>query len=896
MTSSRRAHPVLPLLALAFFLTLPGAADAAENGNSARRYQPATPAGFDCREAGSPTQDFICASDTLTALDRETATLFHQQLQRADLFGRDQLIAGQHRWLAGRPSRCNVPAARQTAEHPDPAVSACLEASYRERLAALRQWQPAQRSQKPDSDHPVSAYVQFRPADVQDAALCERFQNQMNALIKAEGQLNPGRLPGARLVAGSHGTAEAQQPPHQAQSISVAQRDAGPYGSFETRAIGLSMNGARLIDENTLGRWIGEQPNFGGRPNTLSSQTNDYGSIDAFTQNGTLLALVMETWGYYSPAASGESAYAGLYAVDGGSAQRRCLFKTYQRPPVHGAFDALPNYLALRDALDAIGAEESSGLDGSDRQAEDLLRREQDWQLLHLPMLQIIEARQFGWTPWLRRRHDITLDRLFLWSETRLQAKQHYRTLLPLLKPAQTEVAQAMRETQGITAEEAAQAADLLLMEMLDHALGTRVDNGEAYSTGVTAPSAPGKYTPRFPVAPERAQLEKGRGIATLYSAVLNRLPAKAVADYLAWEATHPEKRSFGDQGETALMAAVTSPETVSQLLAAGADANETDRNGVTPLMLAARYGRAESLTRLLDAGATLEAETRDLPTSQDEPTEVQRARIGGKTALYFAAASGDASSVHTLLDRGAAILHRDGYGALPCDAVKLNTHLAEAERDALIPRLCPPRPAATSTPPTARREAASALNTEFAAVQRPILTVGDRWKLETRIKASGRLKESLDMVVTEIAGEQLRLTINGSPGAMTADLGALDGPQMRYEDGNLQLLAFPLTPGKRWSFKTGWDHKASGAKGRLQLEVTVRGLERIKLASAKGGDVEAVRLDAQGLANVTSPIRLMRRLAATYWYAPTLRCIVRSEWNDGAEETVTELVEASSQ
>lgn len=857
------------LLALALWPTTN--AWCADAENSVRHYHPATAPGFDCNEADSPVQDFICASNTLAALDKESSELFRQQLRSADLFGRDQLLAGQRRWLTGRLTRCAVPAERQSADHPDANVSACLETSYRERLAELRKWLPATRSAKADSDHPVSAYLQFTTAEALDPALCARFQGQMNAAIKADGTINPARLPGAKPIAGGP---------------NVILRDAGPYGSYELRATGLTIGGSTVLDENSLGRWIGEQPNFGGRPNTVSSQTNDYAAIDLFAQNGGQYALVSESWGYYTPAASGESAYAGLYSIEGGSVQRRCLFKTYLKPPVHSAFADLPAYNNLLAVLEAIRATEPSGLDVNDRRDEDLLRKEQDWQLLNLPLLQIIAARQFGWSNWLRRRHDITLDRLFLWSEGSLQAKQLYRALLPAVKPAMAEVVQTLQQTQGITAEEATQAADVLLMELFDHALGPIVDNGEAYAQ---LPTALATYKPRFPVQAERINLEKGRAIATLYGTVLNRMPATAVADFITWEGAHPDKRSFGRNGETALMAAVMVPDTVAQLLAAGADANEADRLGFTPLMLAARYGKSESVSMLLKAGANIEAQTLDQPTAPNEATEVRRARIGGKTALYFAAASGDAATIQTLLDGGAQNAQRDHYGALPCDAIKLNTQLTDDERTALTPRVCPPLP-----PPGVKiKSPVAATFADFAPVARPMLSVGDRWKQETRFKNTRALKESLDIVVSAVLPERIKLTINGSQGAMTPELGLLDGPSMHYDEG-LQLLSFPLGMGKTWSFQTSWQHKGSGATGLLQLDITVKGMERIKRAGAAGGEIDAIRLEGQGLLHVRTPIRLIRRVNMSYWYAPSLRSIVRAEWNDGVEDTVTELVESS--
>lgn len=888
MSSTRaKSAPRHALTAASLFLPLAlgWSFDAAAQAGSIRHYQPAQAPSFDCREAASPVQDFICASDRLAALDSQTAELFRSKLHIADLFGRDQLLAGQRRWVSGRSQRCAVPPGRQTADRPDPAVTACLEADYRERQQALQQWQAASRTTKPDSDHPLSAYIQFTAAQSLDAAFCERFRESMNAAIKRTGEINVAHLPGVKLIAGSHGPAEVQQP----LALSVIQRDAGPYGSYEIRATGLKLGASQVIDAYSLGRWIGEQPNNGGRPSALSSQTNDYGALDVFSQGGQLFALVAESWGYYTPAASGESAYAGLYALDGGNSQRRCLFKTYLKPPVRSVFAELPAYNALLETLEQIRASEPSGLEAGERRDETLLRREQQWQLLNTPLLHTIQARQFGWSGWLRRRHDITLDRLFAWSEGSLGAKQLYRSLLSTLKPAIAEAALAMRQTQGLSAEEATQAGDLLAMELLDHALGPVVDNSEAYTL---SPASQAKYPARFPVLAQRSDLEKGRPLATLYGAVLNRLPAKAVGDFIAWEKERPEKRSLGRQGETPLAAAVLVGEHVELLLAGGADPNEADRFGFTPLMQAARFARSDSVTRLLAAGARIDARTQDIPSGANEPAEILNARAGGKTALHFAAQSGDAATIQSLLEQGARTDSRDNFGTRPCDLLKLNLQLAAAEQTTIGAKLCPATP--TYAAPTYRAPAQPEQPSASARIgaitidaERPRLQVGESWKIETRNKNTNILKQVDEMIVTAIAPERITLSINGQPGSMSPELAALDGPKMRYDEG-YRILSFPLQADRKWSMRTGWEHRERGARGQLQLDVQVKGEETLKLA---WGEVPTIKLEAQGILRVESPIRLMRRVSASYWYAPSAKAIVRTEWLDGAEDLIIEVV-----
>lgn len=78
----------------------------------------------------------------------------------------------------------------------------------------------------------------------------------------------------------------------------------------------------------------------------------------------------------------------------------------------------------------------------------------------------------------------------------------------------------------------------------------------------------------------------------------------------------------------------------VAEQLRAGADPNERDPDGLTPLMVASGYGEPQIVELLLDAGADVLAV---------EP------RMGA-TALHKAAQSGDAAAIALLLDRGAFI------------------------------------------------------------------------------------------------------------------------------------------------------------------------------------------------------------------------------------------------
>lgn len=92
-------------------------------------------------------------------------------------------------------------------------------------------------------------------------------------------------------------------------------------------------------------------------------------------------------------------------------------------------------------------------------------------------------------------------------------------------------------------------------------------------------------------------------------------------------------------RGETALMRRVTvgDSETVTTLLAAGADPNLADKSGITSLMRAAQGRKARIVKLLLDNGA-----------------DVDRADYTGKTALGYARDAKARRVVRVLEEAGA--------------------------------------------------------------------------------------------------------------------------------------------------------------------------------------------------------------------------------------------------
>jgi hypothetical protein len=177
------------------------------------------------------------------------------------------------------------------------------------------------------------------------------------------------------------------------QQISVELHVAGLYGGFQQRARGMRLNGQVVMDDRMLPRSVAEQPNYGGRAHASSSQTGDYASIDVFTHQGQTLAVVNESWGYFSPATRGESVYSGVYSVHG-DVSPRCLFQTYLTPPRSNTLQGLPSYSALQQALDTLTGEFLPGYSLEDRRDQAQRWKERQWTLLNLPLLGVDQRRQ----------------------------------------------------------------------------------------------------------------------------------------------------------------------------------------------------------------------------------------------------------------------------------------------------------------------------------------------------------------------------------------------------------------------------------------------------------------------------------------------------------------------
>ncbi|SDS31548.1 Ankyrin repeat [Halopseudomonas xinjiangensis] len=646
-----------------------------------RSFQPSveTLASFECAGALPAVHQAICSSEVLARADKQLAALYRDRLRRLDVPGALLLEASQRQWQLSRAEQCGL----NEAASDDAQVQACLLGLYRRRSEDILDWQAAEPAGE-DRPHALASYAEYRLMDGAEAGYCAATASALNDDLRRHGWPNPGRLDGVTLLAGTH--ASANQASVDGRSVEVAVHDAGPFGGYEIRPRGLSVDGAPVADDHTLPRWVAEQPNYGGRAHASSSQTGDYGSLDVFERNGKTLVLISETWGFYSAAARGESAYAGLYELQDGKLQRRCLYQTYLTPPRTNTLAGLAVYSQLDDALSIIAGEPLPGYAQHERRDNYQSWKERQWTLLNLPLLGADGWSRYGRDAAIRERNDAVMEAFFAWSERNLRNKQIYRRVMPLLLPAHQEL-RGMYGQHGLSAEESQRAADLLLLETVARAM----ENLEAPAADPGMPPAAfAQYSPRFAIAPAPGDLEKGRQFSTLHSVVLNNAPLHVVQDFVDYESNAlGAERGRGPDNDSATMAAVGNPETLALLLREGFDPDQRNAWGKTALMMAAQLDQAPSAELLLDSGADVHAHTSPNQGAGVGGPDRKEAQAARQTALLFAAAHAQGALIDSLLQAGAAREEWGGYDRQVCARIKGNPNLNEQVRATISDRLC---------------------------------------------------------------------------------------------------------------------------------------------------------------------------------------------------------------
>ena len=168
-----------------------------------------------------------------------------------------------------------------------------------------------------------------------------------------------------------------------------------------------------------------------------------------------------------------------------------------------------------------------------------------------------------------------------------------------------------------------------------------------------------------------------------------------------------------------------------------------------------------------------------------------------------------------------------------------------------------------------------------------PEIKVGDRWKHEQKDKRTGTKEAETTRTVTAVTATLIEGTENGGKFAMTSELNPVESTTI-VNTGDPKFLNFPLELGRKWSFKYSFVIKTSGSKGRSQLDAEVRAYEKVTVPA---GSFDAFRIEASGFWNNDTSGR-NGRSKSIYWYAPSARAVVRTEYEDGYNNWVRELVE----
>lgn len=154
-----------------------------------------------------------------------------------------------------------------------------------------------------------------------------------------------------------------------------------------------------------------------------------------------------------------------------------------------------------------------------------------------------------------------------------------------------------------------------------------------------------------------------------------------------------------------------------------------------------------------------------------------------------------------------------------------------------------------------------------------PGVRVGDQWQFVIYYNVPST-KPNRAWVITSITPTGIEGTENGERLLLTPELNVLESP--RSKDSNPKALSFPLEVGKRWRYGSDWVFKPKGSKGSSIVDVVVVGHEKVTVPA---GEFESFKVVAKGSLHGMSPINSVYggETTATYWYAPTVRAIVKS-------------------
>ncbi len=180
-----------------------------------------------------------------------------------------------------------------------------------------------------------------------------------------------------------------------------------------------------------------------------------------------------------------------------------------------------------------------------------------------------------------------------------------------------------------------------------------------------------------------------------------------------------------------------------------------------------------------------------------------------------------------------------------------------------------------------------TAISQPLQQAERPQLKVGDFFKTEVTSNWSGQKQLPDSSIVKSVNADTIEFLVNDVKSVTTLDLNPIETATTLF-NGDARFYSFPLSVGKKWDFKYSFVNKATGTKGRQQLEAHVVGVEKIKVLA---GEFEVFKIEYKGFWNNDTSGR-NGRLLQTNWYAPSVKRSVKTDFDDGFNRNSRELVE----
>jgi hypothetical protein len=171
----------------------------------------------------------------------------------------------------------------------------------------------------------------------------------------------------------------------------------------------------------------------------------------------------------------------------------------------------------------------------------------------------------------------------------------------------------------------------------------------------------------------------------------------------------------------------------------------------------------------------------------------------------------------------------------------------------------------------------------DTARAEPPTVNVGDQWNFATSDRRTGiKLSES-QTIIDEISETQIKGTINGGKYTSTRERNMIETESSVFSGDN-KTLSFPLLVGKRWKYEFIRTRKTSLLALNWQLEAAVAAYEKV---SVPAGEFDAFRIETKGFWNRRDDTKFNGRVTMVHWYAPAVRVIVKTEYDDSSDRTV---------